>query len=210
MTYSVSRYQTACGTADIFSHVLETYFLQGEDMYMLDTVMEGLMKTVIKYGPVALAEPENYEARANLMWASSWAINGFVMGSKRKAWSCHAMEHPLSAVYDVTHGLGLAMIMPRWLTYCLGQETLPRYVQFGVNVFGIDASLSEMEIAETSIQMLSDFLFKDLGLDDTFTKVGIEEKEFPFMALKACKGNVISGFKTLFAEDIEKIYQMCL
>lgn len=210
LTYSVSRYQTACGAADIFSHIMETYFLKGEDMYMLDTVMEGLMKTVIKYGPIALENPEDYEARANLMWASSWAINGFVLGSKKKVWSCHTMEHQLSAVYDVTHGLGLAIIMPRWLEYCLDEERLPRYVQFGVNVFGIDPGLPDMEIAKKSIQMLSDYLFKDLGLDDTFTKIGIEEKEFPAMAVKACKGSKVAGFKTLYPEDVEKIYQMCL
>lgn len=210
LTYSVSRYQTACGAADIFSHIMETYFLKGEDMYMLDTVMEGLMKTVIKYGPIALENPEDYEARANLMWASSWAINGFVLGSKKKVWSCHTMEHQLSAVYDITHGLGLAIIMPRWLEYCLDEERLPRYVQFGVNVFGIDPGLPDMEIAKKSIQMLSDYLFKDLGLDDTFTKIGIEEKEFPAMAVKACKGSKVAGFKTLYPEDVEKIYQMCL
>lgn len=210
LTYSVSRYQTACGAADIFSHIMETYFLKGEDMYMLDTVMEGLMKTVIKYGPIALENPEDYEARSNLMWASSWAINGFVLGSKKKVWSCHTMEHQLSAVYDITHGLGLAIIMPRWLAYCLDEERLPRYVQFGVNVFGIDPGLSDMEIAKKSIQMLSDFLFKDLGLDDTFTKIGVEEKEFPAMAVKACKGKRVNGFKTLYPEDVERIYQMCL
>ncbi len=210
LTYSVDTYQTACGAADIFSHVMETYFLKGQDLYMFDAMMEGLMKTVIKFGPIALAEPENYEARANLMWASSWAINGFIMGSKRKVWSCHAMEHQLSAVYDVTHGLGLAIIMPRWLDYCLDEETLPRYVTFGVNVFGIDPNLPDMEIAKRSIQMLSDFLFKDLGLDDTLTKIGVEEKEIPAMAQKACKGKQIAGFKTLYPSDVEAIYKMCM
>lgn len=210
LTYSVNQYQTACGAADILSHIMETYFTNEEDLFMLDTVMEGLMKTVIKYGPIALSEPDNYEARANLMWASSWAINGFVMGGKRKVWSCHAMEHQLSAVYDITHGLGLAILTPRWMEYCLDDETLPKYVQFGVNVFGIDATLPAMEIAKMSIEKLSDFLFHQLGLDDTFTKIGIEEKEIPAMADKSCKGDKIAGFKTLYPEDVEAIYRMCL
>ena len=110
LTYSVSPYQTACGAADILSHIMEVYFTTQHDLYMLDKMMEGLMKTVVKFGPIAVRNPEDYEARANLMWASSWAINGFVNGGKRKAWSCHPMEHELSAVYDITHGLGLAIL----------------------------------------------------------------------------------------------------
>lgn len=210
LTYSVSRYQTACGAADILSHIMETYFTREKDLFMLDCIMEGLMKTVIKYGPIALEKPDDYEARANLMWASSWAINGFVMGGKHKVWSCHAMEHQLSAVYDITHGLGLAILTPRWMEYCLSEEILPKYVQFGVNVFNIDATLSDMEIAKKSIEMLKEFLFNKLGLDDSFTKIGIEEKEFPVMAVKACKGNKIAGFKTLYPQDVENIYKMCL
>lgn len=110
VTYSVSKYQTACGAADMMSHIMEVYFNMEPDLYMLDSFMEGMMKTIIKYTPIALREPDNYEARANLMWTSSWAINGFVVGGKRQAWSCHPMEHELSAVYDITHGLGLAIL----------------------------------------------------------------------------------------------------
>lgn len=210
LTYSVDRYQTACGAADIFSHVLETYFLRDPDMFLLDTVMEGIMKTVVRYGPIALAQPDDYEARANLMWASSWAINGFVLGGKKKVWSCHTMEHQLSAVYDITHGLGLAILMPRWLAYCLREENVSRYVSFGVNVFGIDESLPPMDIAKEAIRRLEKFLFADLGIADTFTKIGIEEKEFPAMAIKACKGSRVEGFTTLHPQDVEQIYQMCL
>ncbi len=210
LTYSVNGYQTACGSADILSHIMETYFTTEKDLYMVDTFMEGLMKTIIKYTPVAMQQPNNYEARANLMWASSWAINGFIKTGKRHAWSCHPMEHQLSAVYDITHGLGLAILTPRWLEYCLDETTVDRYVQFGVNVFGIDASKAPMEIAKESIQKLSTFLFDTLGLDDTFTKIGIKEEDFSAMAKKACKGGVINGFKPLSQEDIEKIFEMCL
>lgn len=210
ITYSVSRYQTACGSADMLSHILEVYFNMDQDLYMLDTFMEGMMKTIIKYTPIAMKEPENYEARANLMWTSSWAINGFVNGGKQQEWSCHPMEHELSAIYDITHGLGLAILTPRWMEYCLNEITVSKYVQFGTNVFGIDATLEPMEIAKKSIEMLSDFLFQTLELDDTFTKVGIEEKNFPIMAKKACGGDVLQGFQPLRQEDIEKIFTMCL
>lgn len=210
LTYSVSKYQTACGSADILSHIIEVYFNMEQDLYMLDCFMESMMKTVIKYTPIAINDPENYEARANLMWTSSWAINGLVRGGKTQAWSCHSMEHQLSAVYDITHGLGLAILTPRWLEYCLDERTVSKYVQFGTNVFGIDPKLPPMDIAKQSIKLLSDFLFNTIGLDDTFTKVGIKEEAFPAMAKKACGGDVIHGFKDLRQEDIEKIFRMCL
>lgn len=122
-TYTVSKFQTAFGAADMLSYIMEVYFNMDQDLYMLDTVMEGLMKTIIKYAPVALAEPENYEARANLMWTSSWAINGYVNGGKRQVWSCHPMEHELSAICDITHGLGLAILTPHWMEYTLDEST---------------------------------------------------------------------------------------
>ncbi len=210
VTYSVSKYQTACGAADMMSHIMEVYFNMEPDLYMLDSFMEGMMKTIIKYAPIALQEPDNYEARANLMWTSSWAINGFVVGGKRQAWSCHPMEHELSAIYDITHGLGLAILTPRWMEYCLDETTASKYVQFGVNVFGIDANLEPMDIAKQSIEKLSAFFFDTLGLDNTFTKVGIEEKDFPVMAKKACGDGVLPGFKPLAQKDIEQIFAMCL
>jgi len=210
LTYSVSKYQTACGSADILSHILEVYFAPTDDLYMLDCFMEGLMKTVIKYTPIALKTPCDYEARANLMWTSSWAINTFITGGKTHEWSCHPMEHELSAIYDITHGLGLAILTPRFLKYCLNDKNVDRYVKFGVNVFDIDKNLPPMEIANKAIYMLSDFFFNTLGLDDTFTKVGIKQEDFKIMAQKACESDVINGFVRLDANDIEKIFEMCL
>ena len=210
LTYTVNKYQTACGAADIMSHILEVYFNTQEDLFMLDCFMEGMLKTVVKYAPIALAEPENYEARANIMWTSSWAINGFINGGKRKAWSCHPMEHELSAVYDITHGLGLAILTPRWMKYCLDETTVDKYVQYGVNVFGIDASLDKMEIAKRSIALTEEFLFEKLGLQRTFTEVGIKREDFAMMAQKACRYGDIKGFKTLTPKDVEAIFEMCL
>lgn len=210
LTYTVSPYQTACGAADMMSHILEVYFDMTPDLYMLDCFMEGMMKTVIKYAPIAMKEPENYEARANLMWTSSWAINGFVNGGRQQAWSCHPMEHELSAIYDITHGLGLAILTPRWMEYCLDETTVSKYVQFGVNVFGIPADHAPMEIAKEAIKRLADFLFGTLGLKSTFTAVGIKPEDFPVMARKACGGGILPGFKPLAQQDIEQIFTMCL
>lgn len=210
VTYTVSPYQTACGSSDIMSHIIEVYFNMNKDLYMLDCFMEGLMKTVIKYTPVAMKEPENYEARANLMWTSSWAINGFANGGKQQEWTCHPIEHELSAYYDITHGLGLAIVTPRWMKYCLDETTVSKYVQFGTNVFGIDSTLEPMEIAKKSIEMLSDFFFKTLGLSSTLTEIGIDDTHFDIMAKKACEDSVLQGFKPLNQQDIRKILEMCL
>lgn len=212
LTFSVSRYQTACGSADILSHIMETYFNPKEGMFMLDSVMEGLMKTVLKYAPIALTHPDDYEARANLMWTSAWAINGFTKSCQNHVWACHGLEHELSAIYDITHGLGLAIVTPRFLEYCLSESNVSRYVRFGVSVFGLDPHQAPMDIARQSIQKLADFFYKDLGLTSTLTELGIKEEDFPIMARKACeaKGGEIKGFKTLYEEDCVKIYNMCL
>ena len=210
LTYTVDRYQTACGSADILSHVMETYFSKDEDLFMLDAVMEGIMKTVVKYAPIALENPCDYEARANLMWASSWAINGFVLGGKVKAWSCHPLEHQLTAYYGITHGLGLAILTPRWMKYCLDDSSVDKYVSFGVNVFDIDKNLPKFEIANKSIEMLSDFLYKTLGLASSLSEINIGAENIEAMAKGASKGKFIDGFKPLYAQDIEMIYKDCL
>ncbi len=210
LTYSVTPYQTACGAADMISHILEVYFNMEQDLYMLDCFMEGLLKTIIKYAPIAMKQPDNYEARANLMWASSWAINGFINGGKRQAWSCHPIEHELSAIYDITHGLGLAIVTPRWMEYCLDQSTVSKYVQFAVNVFNVDDSQEPMAIARKGINLLSEFLFDTLGLSSKLSDLGITNEHFSVMASKACAGKTLHGFKPLQQADIEKIFEMSL
>ena len=210
LTYSVSPFQTACGSADILSHLMEVYFNMNQDLELLDREMEGMMKTVLQFAPVALAHPDDYAARANLMWTSSWAINGFINGGKQQAWSCHPMEHELSAFYDIAHGLGLAILTPRWMEYVLDETTVSKFYTFGTNVFGIDPALPPMEVARQSIQKTRDFFFQTLGLDDTLTKIGIDATHFERMAEKACSGGVLAGFKPLAKEDIVRIYQMCL
>ena len=209
-TYSVNSYQTACGSADIFCHILETYFTLEDNFDMLDGIMESLMRDVIKYSTIAMKEPENYEARANLMWISSWAINGFIKGYKTHSWSCHNMEHQLSAYYDITHGLGLAILTPRWLLYCLNEYTIKRYVTFGTNVLDIDKNLADIQIANKAIEKLSDFFFDTLNLENSFTKVGINDEYFEQMAIKAVKGGVLNSFIPLKKDDVLKIFNMCL
>jgi alcohol dehydrogenase YqhD (iron-dependent ADH family) len=209
-TYTVSPFQTACGAADMLSHIMEVYFSPDHDLEMLDGVAEVLMKTIMKYAPIAMKEPANYEARANLMWAGSWAINGFLDGGKRQAWSCHPMEHELSAIYDITHGLGLAILTPRWMEYTLDETTVSKYYQYGVNVFGIDAGLPRMEVAKKGIELTAKFLFETLGLKSHLRDVGIDQTNFGVMAEKAVKiGGLSHAFKPLSPQDVASIYEMC-
>ncbi len=212
-TFTVSAYQTACGAADILSHIIEEYFNQEEgNLFMIDRIMESLMKTVVKYAPVALAEPDNYEARANLMWASSWAINGFIKAGKKGAWSCHPMEHQLSAYYDITHGLGLAILTPRWMRFCLkaNPATTQKFADFAINVFDTDKHLPAAEAAAQGIVALEKFLFEDLQLTSTLSALNIGREHFAEMAQKAENGGTLKAYVPMTAADVAEIYEACL
>ena len=211
-TFSVSAYQTACGSVDIMSHIFDVaYFSKKQSMDMLLRIQEEVLKTVVKYAPAAVAKPDDYEARANLMWASSWALNNFLYEGFFQATVCHSMEHELSAFYDITHGHGLAILTPRWLTYVLDEETAPIIQRFGVNVMGLDASLPVMEGAKAAIQALETFFFETLGLKSRLSDLGIDDKNFAAMARKACGAEgILHGFTDLTPADVEKIFRMCL
>lgn len=211
ITYSVNKYQTACGSCDILSHILETYFSRNEGLYMLDTVMEGLMKTVIKYSKIAYKDAKNYEARANLMWASSWAINGFVrMDRQPNTWVCHLLEHQLSAFYDITHGLGLAILTPQYLRYTLNEKTVDRYYNFGVKVWDINSDLPKMEVAKKSIECIENLFYKELELTNNLSYLHIDSKNFEEMAERICSNGKVEGIVDLDKEDILKIFNQCL
>lgn len=210
-TYTTSRRQTACGSADILSHIMETYFVDAAgSMFMLDRFKEGMMQTVIKYAPIALADPENYEARENLMWASSWAINGFSGAKQNCNWSCHPIEHVVSGYYDITHAVGLAILTPRWMRYILDETTVDRFYDFAVNVFGIVPSDDKMAAAEEGIKALETFFYETLGLPKSFTEIGIDDKDFKAMAEKICEGDALYGYRTLKPTDIVEIFKNCL
>ncbi len=210
-SYTLPAYQTACGAFDIFNHVLDNYYLAGDATFdLLLEMQEAVMRTVVKWVPVAMKEPENYEARANLMWASSMALNTVLDGGTVHGCACHAMEHELSAYYDITHGHGLAILTPRWLTYILDEETAPAIYRFGRTVFGVEDNLEPMDGAKKGIDALSTFCFETLGLKPNLSDLGIDTTHFKAMADHACAGGVITGLKSLAPADVEKIYEMCL
>ena len=208
-TYSVDSYHTAAGTVDIMSHTMENYFTLNDGAYLNDRFAEGILKTCIKYGPIAIKESDNYEARSNLMWANSWAINGLISAGKSTEWSVHAMEHELSALRDITHGVGLAILTPAWLEYCLDDETSEKISTFGYNVFDIEKTDSQIDDAKKAIEALRNFL-ESLGINLSLKEEGFSEEDLPIMA-KNCLDNKnksqIDGFKVLKEEDILNIYK---
>lgn len=210
-SYSLPTYQTACGAFDIFNHVLDNYYLAGDATFdMILEFQEAVMRAVVKWAPVAMKEPKNYEARANLMWASSMALNSVLDAGTVHGCACHAMEHELSAYYDITHGHGLAIVTPHWLKYILSETTAPAIYRLGVKVFGVEECLDPVSGAEKAIDAVSNFCFNTLGLKANLSDLGINDEHFKEMAEHACFGGVISGPKNLAPSDVEAIYKMCL
>lgn len=208
--YSLPASQTAAGTADIMSHVFESYFNQEEGTFVQDKFAEGLLHTCIKYCPIALQEPDNYEARANLMWASSMALNGLTGSGKGGAWTCHTIEHELSAFYDITHGVGLAILTPRWMRYVLDEDTVDKFVEYGVNVWRLTPSLDRYSIANKAIDLTEQF-FNDCGLPSTLTDIGIGEKHIEEMAeLAIAHGRLDQAYVPLIKKDVINILKECL
>ena len=210
-TYSVSAYQTAAGTADIMSHIFEGYFSRTPDSSLSDYIAEGILKTAIKYLPVALAKPDDYEARANLMAVASVACSGIpAYGKRGTGWPCHQMEHELSAFYDITHGVGLAILTPRWMRFILKKDPTCawRFVRFAKNVWGLDGD--EETLAEAGIAALENF-FREAKIPTTLSELGIGEEHFAEMAAHANRGDCPkNAFVPLTNENIEEIYRACL
>ena len=211
-TFSVSKYQTASGTADIMSHIFEGYFSRTEDSDLSDHIAEGVLKTAIKYLPVALKEPDNYTARANLMAISSVACSGIPQyGKQDTGWPCHAMEHELSAFYDITHGIGLAILTPRWMRFILEKDPSCtwRFVRFAKNVWGLNGD-DEKALAIAGIEKLEEF-FAQSGIPQNLTELKITDEHFEEMAAHANYGNYLKyAFVALTNEDIVEIYKACL
>lgn len=207
-TFTVPAKQTAAGSIDILSHLMEQYFVPSST-YMNDLLIEAVMKTVVKYAPIAYADPDNYEARAELMWASTIADNATLSnGNQITAFSCHGIEHELSAYYDVTHGIGLAIITPRWMEYILSEKTAPRLARFGKEIFHVEGS-NDMESAHLAIQALANF-FESLHVPMSFSALGIGDEYFDEMASHAVEAEGLAyAWVPLAAKDVKAIYEMC-
>ncbi|MBN1970502.1 MAG: iron-containing alcohol dehydrogenase [Candidatus Delongbacteria bacterium] len=199
LTYSVSKYQTAAGSVDIFVHVAEQYFSSIENTFLQNRIAESVFNTVIEYAQIAIDEPENYNARANLMWASTIGLNGLLGFGKIGDWSTHMIEHELSAVYDITHGAGLAVILPNWMRYVLNEDNKSIFCEYGRNVFDLEGD--DIDIANIAIDRTQQF-FKLLGMPTTLKELNIDSSMFDFMAENTVKFGKIGNFVKLGKEDV--------
>jgi hypothetical protein len=209
-TYTLPAIQTAAGSADIMSHVIENYFGDEKDCYLQNQISEGILKTCIKYTPIALSEPTNYEARSNIMWASSLALNGLCKVGKSHSWTCHPIEHELSAFYDITHGVGLAIITPRWMRYILSEKTVDKFVDYAVNVWGIENQKDKFETAKLGIDATEEF-FQKCGIPMNLGKLGIDDTLLEKMAKAVVTHrDLSSAYVPLTEKDVLEIFKMSL
>lgn len=202
-TISVPSHQTAAGVADIMSHVFEQYFSLNTNAYLQDRMCEAVLNTCIHYGPIAFNEPDNYEARANLMWASTIALNGLLGTGKNTDWATHMIEHEISAIYDMTHGLGLAILTPYWMKYVLDDTNVLKLATYARNVWSISEE-DDLKAANLGITRTQEF-FKSLGLATSLKAEGIKENSLEIMAKKATADGPLGSFKKLQTQDVLEI-----
>lgn len=207
-TYSVDSYQTASGIVDIISHIIEVYFSQQENIQFLIGIMESMVRTIIKYGKLVLKEPDNYEARSNLLLAASWAINGFINGSVKQRWNCHTIEHELSARYGITHGHGMAILLPKWLKYCYTNENKDIYYLCAKNMFSIECS-DKADVLCKLVKAMEELFYCDFRLNSRLREFGVSFNDISEIAECICATGPIKGFTELDVEDIQTILQMC-
>lgn len=209
LTYTLPPYQTACGATDMLAHVMERYFTSEEDVGFTDQLCEATMRSIIHYAPLAIAQPRSYAARANLMWAGSIAHDGLLGTGREEDWASHEIEHELSALYDIAHGAGLAIIFPAWMQYVY-TENPQRFVQFAVRVFGVeqDFAVPERTILE-GIRRLKDF-FRQIGMPTSLAEADIPTDRLEEMAAKSTANDTktLGALKPLKQADVLKIYQL--
>ena len=209
LTFTLPREQTAAGIADMMAHIFERYFTPTRDTETTDRVAEGVLMAIIEEAPKVMANPRDYEARANIMWSGTLAHNGICGIGRKEDWVSHFMEHEISAVYGVTHGAGLAVIQPAWMTFMADHE--PRMgAQLARRVFGVKESDDRLAALEGIILLRS--FYRSLGLPTTFAELGIPDPDIDLLVRKLHenKGAVIGGYYRLTESDTRAIYRLAL
>lgn len=211
LTYSLPQYQTESGCVDILMHTMERYFVNIETMEITDSISESLMQTVIYNARILMREPDNYTARAEIMWAGSLSHNGLTgCGTGGGDWACHQLEHELGGLYDVTHGAGLAAIWGSWARYVYDVNP-ERFAQFATNVFDIPCGLDFEKTALAGIEAMEDF-FRSIKMPVSLHELGLDldDQQIHELAFKCSYEDTrtIGVFKQLNMKDMEKIYTM--
>jgi len=207
LTFTLSKFQTACGIADMMAHIFERYFSNSSGVDLTDKLCEATLRSIIKNSKLVIKEPNNYEYRANLMWAGTIAHGGILGVGRSEDWASHVIEHELSAFYDIAHGAGLAVIFPAWMKYVYKQK-IEKFSQFGREVWGISSGTEE-EIALKSIENTKKF-FSELGLPITLKELKIDRSKPEQMSKLCTSSGKIGNFVKLDAKDVLEIYKLAL
>ena len=211
LTQTLPAFQTACGITDIMAHLYERYLTNTAEVEVTDRMIEALLLTMRHEGPRVIEDPDNYEARANIMWAGMMAHNNSCGVGRSQDWNSHNIEHELSALYDCAHGAGLAVTMPAVFTYVMRHDVM-RFAQAAVRVWGCQMDFLHPEVtARAGIEALRSFLIS-IGMPKDFAQLGAKEEDIPYLVNTLCNGNgrdgSIQGFVTLSEEDCRNIYQL--
>ena len=211
LTQTLPAYQSACGITDIMAHLYERYLTNTKEVEVTDRLIEALLLTMVHEGPRVIEDPNNYDARANIMWAGMMAHNNSCGVGRTQDWNSHSVEHELSAKYDCAHGAGLAVTMPAVFTYVMEHDVM-RFAQIAVRVWGCQMDFEHPErTAKAGIEALRNFLIS-IGMPKNFSELGAKEEEIDHMVDVLCNGNgrpgYIEGFVRLMPEDCKKIYEM--
>jgi len=206
LTYTLPKHQMVNGIVDTFSHISELYFSEPDTLSVTDNLAEALMRTLVEAARMALVNPEDYIARANIMWASTFALCGMLNNGKKTDWASHNIEHSLSAIYDVAHGAGLSVVHPNYMKYFC-KYALDRYSRYAVNVWGVDPTgKTQEEVALEGVQKTRDF-FTELGAPATLGELGIPADAID--KLTEITDMSCWAYKEMTREDVKNILNMC-
>ncbi len=208
LTQTLPAYQTACGATDIMAHVFERYFTNTTEVEITDRLCEAVLLTMVKETPRVIADPNNYQARANIMWAGTVAHTNIVGVGREQDWNSHGIEHELSALYDCAHGAGLAVIMPAWMEFVYKHNVM-RFCQMATRVFGCQMDFENPEsTALAGIKAFRSFLHS-IGMPINFDELGAKREDIPALVEKFGLGDGrTGGFVHLSSEDVAKIYNI--
>jgi alcohol dehydrogenase YqhD (iron-dependent ADH family) len=209
LTFTLPPYQTACGAADIMAHVFERYFTNARAVDFTDQLCEVTLKTIIRHVPRVLADPKDYDSRAEIMWAGTVAHNDLLSTGRIGDWGSHMIEHELSAIYDVAHGAGLAVVFPAWMKHVMGHD-VARFAQFAARVWNVDYCFEDpARTAREGIRRLEVF-FREIGMPVTLKELGVKDDRLEEMARKCTERGPIGSFVKLGEKEVRDIYTLAL
>jgi len=208
LTYTLPPYQTACGITDMLAHIMERYFTKEPHVELTDELCEGAMRTIIRNARAIFSGGENnYDARAEIMWAGALAHNGLLDTGRVGDWASHALDHELSALFEIAHGAGLAIIFPAWLRYNIKENT-PHLARFAAKVWGVDGAFYDYEQAALEGVIRMENFFKSIGMPIRFADANIDPARIPEMAQRVVHFGPVGNYRKLDEKDAEAIYRL--